>query len=81
MIKGVGVGGTGLVEGEVEVCTDYKKHFKNPRAGINQRIPRKPVPLLLWVCHWLIRGRLSQKKRGGLGRVGGVCVGWKVGSQ
>ena len=31
----VTVGGTGLVEGEVEVRTDYKKHFKNPRAGIS----------------------------------------------
>jgi len=33
----------------------------------------------LFYCHWLIRGRLSQKKTGGLGRVGGV--GWLVGSQ
>ena len=34
----VTVGGTGLVEGEVEVRTDYKKHFKNPRAGTTRTL-------------------------------------------
>ena len=33
----------------------------------------------LFYGHWLIRGRLSQNKTGGLGRV--RSVGWMVGSQ
>ena len=40
--------------------------------------PTRSWPTFFY-CHWLIRGRLSQKKTGGLGRVGGV--GWLVGSQ